>query len=145
MKNLLLQSILALTLSQVSVFGTLVKYDTAYDDSTQSLLSVACSDGVNGLLTKGYTTFGTLRAFPRIGGASAVAGWNSSTCGSCWALDYNSTIVKVLAVDHTDSVNSEDVFILSQAAMDELTGGNAVAFGRVEVASSRVNSSICGL
>lgn len=40
--------------------------------------SVACSDGANGLETKGYSTLGSLPNFPYVGGAPAVTGWNSA-------------------------------------------------------------------
>ena|SRR6266550_5656796 len=65
-----------------------VAYDTAYDDSTASLNTVACSDGPNGLETLGYTTLGSLPSFPNIGAAYAVAGWDSPACGTCWQLTY---------------------------------------------------------
>jgi hypothetical protein len=35
-----------------------VSYDMTYDVASTSLNEVACSDGANGLESKGYTTFG---------------------------------------------------------------------------------------
>lgn len=55
-----------------------VSYDTGYDDASRSLSSVSCSDGTNGLLTKGYTNQGSLPDFPYIGGADVVASWNDA-------------------------------------------------------------------
>lgn len=55
-----------------------VSYDTGYDDADRSLASVSCSDGTNGLLTKGYSTQGSLPDFPYIGGADIIAGWNDA-------------------------------------------------------------------
>ena len=62
--------------------ATRVSWDFFYDQGTVSLMSVACSDGSNGLLTKGYNTFQDLRTFPNIGGSSVVASYNSPNCGS---------------------------------------------------------------
>jgi hypothetical protein len=81
------------TLAGISVFSvvngyTSATYDNTYDNPYGSLNGVACSNGENGLLTKGFTTFGSLPSFPYIGGAQAVTGWNSPQCGSCWALTY---------------------------------------------------------
>ncbi len=51
-----------------------VSYDETYDNASGSLTSVACSDGTNGLITKGFSSFGSLPQFPNVGGAAAVAG-----------------------------------------------------------------------
>lgn len=120
-------------------------YDTTYDAAQGSLSTVACSDGPNGLLTRGFTTFGSLPSFPHIGAAVAVEGWNSLNCGTCWSLTYtNSTggtkSINVLAVDHAGAG-----FNIALAAMNELTNGQGVALGRVNVASSQVAASVCGL
>jgi hypothetical protein len=117
-----------------------VSYDTGYDDGSRSLASVACSDGSNGLLTKGYSTQSSLPSFPRIGGASVIAGWNSASCGTCWSLTFNGNTINVLAVDHADQG-----FNIAQAAMDQLTGGQAVALGRVDASYAQVDASVCGL
>jgi hypothetical protein len=122
-----------------------VTYDTTYDNKGGSLTTVACSDGSNGLITRGYTTFGSLPKFPHIGGAYAVTGWNSASCGTCWALTYTNaqgtkTTVNVLAIDVAKSG-----FNIALSAMNELTNGNAVQFGTVNVTSTNVASSVCGL
>jgi hypothetical protein len=53
-------TILAVVLTATSAFAATqqVSYDPVYDNKTQSLDTVECSDGSHGLLTKGYTTFG---------------------------------------------------------------------------------------
>ena len=117
-----------------------VSYDQTYDNSGQSLSTVACSDGPNGLLTKGFTTFGSLPQFPNIGGAAAVAGWNSAQCGSCWQLTYNGKSINVLAIDHADSG-----FNLALGAMNTLTNGNAQFLGRINAQAQQVDASACGL
>ncbi|KAJ3878896.1 Cerato-platanin [Lentinula edodes] len=134
----------------VAAFTTLVaadtlQYDTAYDDASASLSTVACSDGSNGLLTRGFPTFGSLPSFPNIGAFGAVEGWNSANCGTCWQVTYSSngvsTTVNVLAVDHA----GDGLINVSEEAMNTLTNGNAVAFGAVTVTSVQVDSSACGL
>ncbi|KAI0093817.1 Cerato-platanin [Irpex rosettiformis] len=117
-----------------------VSWDNTYDDAGASLSSVACSDGSNGLMMKGFSTFGSLPNFPRIGGAPAVGGWDSAACGTCWQLTYNGKSINVLAVDV-----GRDGFNLSQEAMDELTNGQAVQLGRVDASVNQVDASACGL
>ncbi|KAG6871360.1 hypothetical protein C0992_011155, partial [Termitomyces sp. T32_za158] len=84
-----LTSILAsIVLLPAFTLGVTVSYDPTYDDAAASLTTVACSDGSNGLIPRGFTTFGSLPHFAHIGGAAAVEGWNSANCGSCWNLTY---------------------------------------------------------
>jgi len=75
-------STIALFAAPFTISATRVSWDSVYDDGTQSLATVACSDGPNGLLTKGYGAFKDLPTFPNITGSSAVASWNSPSCGS---------------------------------------------------------------
>ena len=134
-----LVSSLILAVMPSVVLATQISYDTAYDVSSSSLDTVSCSNGANGLETKGYTTFGSLPTFPYIGGAQAIAGWNSPNCGSyfsiqdsvynyadwistimavgtCWEITYQNTTITVLAMDHAG-----DGFNLSLDAMNNLT------------------------
>lgn len=69
MKLLSLLVSAAIAASAVAESDTL-RYDTTYDNAGQSLSTVTCSDGTNGLLTKGFTTFGSLPTFPNIGAFS---------------------------------------------------------------------------
>jgi len=137
--------ITALALLPSLALGVTLSYDNTYDKSTGSLSTVACSDGENGLLTAGFTTFGSLPGFPHIGGAAAVEGYNSLNCGTCWKLTYTNTkgvskSINVIAIDHTLAG-----FNIAQKAMDELTGNQAVHLGRVDVAAVQVAASVCGL
>ena len=133
---------LILTLAAICTSATAVtvSYDNTYDQSSGSLTTVACSDGENGMLHLGYTTFGSLPNFPNIGGAAAIAGWNSDQCGTCWQLTYKGKSINVLAIDHTDSG-----FNIAQEAMDTLTGGQAVFLGRIDATAKQVDKSKCGL
>lgn len=117
-----------------------VRYDTTYDNPQASLSTVACSDGANGLLTKGYTTFGSLPSYPNITSAQAIAGWDSPACGSCWQITYGSVSVNVIAIDH-----AADGFVFSLEAMNTLTGGNAVQFGIVDAQATQIDPQNCGL
>ncbi|KAJ3731667.1 cerato-platanin-like protein [Lentinula guzmanii] len=132
-------------LTAASTMADQLRFDTTYDNANQSLSTVACSNGMNGLLTKNFTTFGSLPTFPNIGGASAVTGFDSPNCGSCWNVTFtntttgNATTLSILAIDVASG------FVVSQEAMDTLTDGNAVALGVVNVDSVQVNASVCGL
>lgn len=75
-------SIIALLTAPFAISATRVSWDSVYDQGTQSLSTVECSDGSNGLLTKGFNVFKDLPTFPNIGGSSEVASWNSPNCGS---------------------------------------------------------------
>ena len=117
-----------------------LSYDTTYDNADLSLSQFACSNGANGLETKGYTTLRSLPTFPNVGGVYAIGGWNSSSCGTCYAVTYNGVTVNILGVDR-----STTGFTVSKEAMDTLTGGNAVEFGRIDVSFVDVAGSACGL
>ncbi|KAI0798629.1 Cerato-platanin [Irpex lacteus] len=121
-------------------FSPTVTYDNIYDHYSLPLGNVACSDGSNGLLTKGYTVLGSLPHFPLIGGAPAVSGWNSPACGTCWSLTYNGKTIYVLAID-----TGGEGFNLSEEAMNMLTNGQAEALGKVTVDASQVGTEMCGL
>ncbi|EEC00029.1 hypothetical protein MPER_00128, partial [Moniliophthora perniciosa FA553] len=84
--------IVALALLTTSAVAVQLQYDTAYDHADQSLSSVACSNGENGLLTKGYTTFGSVKgttASTYVGAAEAITGWNSAACGNCYQIKWS--------------------------------------------------------
>ncbi|THH31431.1 hypothetical protein EUX98_g2747 [Antrodiella citrinella] len=117
-----------------------VSFDQTYDDASNSLDIVSCSDGQNGLITKGFTTFGSLPSFPNIGGAAAVAGFNSPNCGTCWELEFEGNTINVLAIDHTLTG-----FNIALAAMNTLTNGNAQFLGRINATATQVAGSACGL
>ncbi|KAI9647130.1 hypothetical protein NHQ30_005132 [Ciborinia camelliae] len=133
-------TLLTLLTMASSALSISVSYDTGYDDSTRSLASVSCSDGSHGLLTAGYTTQGSLKNFPNIGGASTIAGWNDANCGTCYSLTYNGNSIYLLAIDHA-AVG----FNIAEAAMNTLTGGQAVALGRIDAGYALVDKSFCGL
>ncbi|EMC98789.1 hypothetical protein BAUCODRAFT_380412 [Baudoinia panamericana UAMH 10762] len=121
--------------------ATSISYDPTYDQATNSLNEVSCSDGPNGLETKyGWQTFGDIPNFPYITGSDTIPGWNSNQCGQCFSVTYNGNTIYVLGIDHTDAGLN-----MAQAAMDSLTGGQAVALGRVDADVSAVDVSNCGL
>ncbi|KAJ5907371.1 Cerato-platanin-domain-containing protein [Penicillium taxi] len=101
-----------------------VSYDQKYDVSGTSLSTVACSDGSNGLLTAGYSTFGSLPKFPLIGGAPTIAGWNSENCGACYELAYQTdkidNTIYILAIDSASAG-----FNIGLEALNKLTNNQA--------------------
>lgn len=135
------QTLEAETAAAVSVS---VSYDQKYDVKQSSLTTVACSDGVNGLMSKGYTTFGSLPKFPLIGGAPTIPGWNSPNCGKCYQLHY-----KAGSVDRTINVLAIDAaaggFNIGLEAMNRLTNGQAVNLGRVTATYTQVADKVCGM
>ena len=132
-------AVLAFALPTFAQTETL-SYDQTYDDASLSLSVVACSNGVNGLMSKGYTTLGSLPTFPNLGGVYTVTSWDSPACGTCYEVTYGSTTIAVLAVDV-----ALEGFNLSEEAMNTLTGGLAVELGRVNVTATEVDASVCGL
>ncbi|KAF8262680.1 Cerato-platanin [Lactarius quietus] len=124
----------------------IVRYNTIYDDPSTSLNDVACSNGDNGLESKGpgsgFQTFGDLPTFPGIGGVFAVKGWNSPECGSCWRLKYSGT-GKHIHVTAIDTIS--DGFDISLKAMNILTNGKAVQLDSIDVAAHQVPESFCGM
>ncbi|KAF8259561.1 Cerato-platanin [Lactarius quietus] len=113
-----------------------------YDNGQQSLNNVACSNGANGLVTKGFTDFASLPTFPNVGGVFAVGAWNSPDCGSCWEVTYPGTGVTIY-VTAIDTVYSG--FDVSQASMNTLTNGEANQFSSINVEATQVPASYCGL
>ena len=95
----ILAALSATVLASPSAMTVKVTYDETYDSPNGSLNDVACSDGENGLVTRGFTTFSSLPVFPFVGGAQFVSGWNSAECGSCWTLTYEGASINVVAVD----------------------------------------------
>lgn len=140
MKLTVLTALTALSLSLPLALAVQVTYDPVYDNANQSLATVECSTGTNGLITRNFTTFDSLPTFPFIGGAQAVEGFNSAQCGSCWNITFNGTSITFTAVDHADSG-----FNIAQSAMDNLTHGQAVQLGVVQATATPLNASACGL
>ncbi|KLJ10597.1 hypothetical protein EMPG_14047 [Blastomyces silverae] len=134
-----LLSLSKLTLSQQVMT---VAYDEVYDNANMDLLTTACSDGSNGLVTKGFSVAGDLPIFPRVGAAFSVESWNSPNCGKCYKLTFGETGVEipVIAIDHAGSG-----FTLAKAAMDELTRGRAAELGRVDMTVTEAAPEDCGM
>ena len=115
-----------------------VRFNTFYDNPGTSLNNVACSNGKNGLVTKGFTTFGSLPSFPSVGGVFAVKGWNSTECGSCWKLTYGSESIYVTAID-----TISDGFDISLKAMNILTNNQAQKLNSIDAQATQVATSFC--
>lgn len=115
-----------------------VRYDRTYDNSSLPLSSVACSDGSNGLEGKGYKTLGQLPDFPYVGAAPTISGWNSPNCGACYNITYNDAHVYLMGVD-----SATTGFVVSQVALDWLTGNQAVSLGQISASYAAVDASNC--
>ncbi|KMU74303.1 allergen Asp f 15 [Coccidioides immitis RMSCC 3703] len=117
-----------------------LSYDTHYDDPSLALSGVTCSDGDNGMITKGYNTAGEIPNYPHVGGAFTVETWNSPNCGKCYKVTYNAKTIFLTAIDHSNSG-----FNIAKKSMDVLTNGRAEELGRIKVTYEEVASSLCGL
>jgi len=120
-----------------------VTYDNFYDNAQTSLSQVACSNGANGLLTKGYSTLGSLPSFPNIGGIPNLT-WNSPLCGTCWELQYTTPAGQYESV-YVTAVDAAYTFNLSEEAFNELTSNTGIAAGKVVAAATQVAESYCGM
>lgn len=137
--SLLLSSAVAAAAAAAAAANTtLATFDTAYDDASLSLSSVTCSNGENGLTTKGYKTIGDLPT-ANVGGAPTIKGWNDANCGACYSLAYKNETVYVLAIDAAIGE-----FNVAQKVLDTLTQGHAQDFGSVEV-EYQLAEGKCGL
>ena len=116
-----------------------VRFNTIYDNPSASLNTVACSDGANGLITKGFSTFNSILAFPGVGGVFAVKNWNSTACGSCWQLTFQGNSIFVAAID-----TISDGFDISLKAMNSLTNGQAQQLGSIDAQVVQVDRKNCG-
>ncbi|KAI6115456.1 Cerato-platanin [Pisolithus croceorrhizus] len=130
----------SLSVPVLAQMTTSLAYDAIYGDANLPLSRLACSDGSNGLESKGYTTLSSFSNFPYLGGAPTVADWNDPSCGKCYAVTYGKNTIKVIALDV-----SKDGFTVSPQVMDTLTDGQANALGRVEVTAAEVPASECSL
>lgn len=117
-----------------------VSYDPKYDVGGTSLNEVTCSNGENGLVTKGFTTFNSLPTFPRIGGAPTIVNWNDPNCGKCYSLQYKDQAVKVIAIDAAPGG-----FNIGVQAMNLLTNNQAEQLGRVTATYTLLDDSECGM
>ncbi|KAG2047899.1 Cerato-platanin [Suillus hirtellus] len=120
-----------------------VTYDPVYTNPNLSLSNVACSNGANGLLTKGYTTFGSIPSFPNIGGVPGAT-WNSTLCGTCWSLQYTTpsgvqTTINITAIDASYTFN------ISPQVFNKLNNGTGLVPGKIAANVTQVAASNCGM
>ncbi|KAI9069530.1 Cerato-platanin [Trametes sanguinea] len=129
--------ILTVTALISSACATTVSYDETYDNPNGDIDAGACFER-NGLHP--LKTYGSLPIFPNIGGAAAIAGYNSPNCFTCWELTYQGESINILAIDH-----AEDGFNISLEALNTLTHGQGVTLGRVNATATQVDEAQCGL
>ncbi|KIK45585.1 hypothetical protein CY34DRAFT_507020 [Suillus luteus UH-Slu-Lm8-n1] len=120
-----------------------VTFDPVYNNPDGSLNSVSCSDGKNGLLAKGYTTFSSIPSFPNIGGVPGAT-WNSTLCGTCWSLQYTTpsgvqTTIFITAIDAAYTFN------ISPKAFNTLNNGTGFEIGKIAANVTQVAAINCGM
>ncbi|KAH8824643.1 eliciting plant response-like protein [Flagelloscypha sp. PMI_526] len=138
--------VLATLYDAFAVAADKASFDAVYDNKALSLTQVACSDGDYGLITRyHWKTIGDIPDL-YVGGASAISGWGSPQCGTCWNLTYVAPATTVasslsfFAIDHADIG-----FNLNKAGMDKLTSGRAEELGIIEVRVEKVALAACGI
>ncbi|KAK7038777.1 hypothetical protein VNI00_010663 [Paramarasmius palmivorus] len=135
---LLATSAAALNVPRWDTDGTYqLRYDSTYGNPSQSLSVVSCSNGDNGMITKGYNTVGDVPTY--VGAAQGVS-WDSPNCGTCWQISYGDKSINMVAVDYAASG-----FRVSPAAMDYLTNNQAFNLGVVDVQVKQVDKSVCNV
>jgi len=114
---------------------------TQYD----SLTTVACSDGANGLMTtRGYSDLSKM--WPYVGAFSyPTPAWNSPSCGGCWQLTNSAGhSIFVTVIDHCEVVNQYSKhFDLAPPAFDELCGADGKAAGNCIFTIQQASVSSC--
>ncbi|KAG2352082.1 Cerato-platanin [Suillus spraguei] len=138
-----LVSALALPAFAVPAVPATVTFDPVYANPNASLNTVSCSDGANGLLTKGYTTFSSIPSFPNVGGIPGAT-WNSPLCGTCWSLQYTTpggvqTTVNITAIDNAYTFN------VSPQTFNRLNNGTGLVAGTLAAQATQVPASNCGM
>lgn len=138
-----------------------LSYDPVYSTGSTSTLTLACSNGANGLYTQGYETLSEIPGFPNVVASPLIAGvsssrliilrerplsscvgWNSAECGACYKLYYSGTQKSLYAVGVDVGVGQ---FVGSVEVLDNLTNGRAIEVGRVPISYLKVEPSFCGL
>lgn len=110
------------------------------DPTIDSLYTLSLIDSLltHLIFPAGYTTLNSLPVYPYVGGFSAVTGWNSPECGSCWSVGYKDKTIYVMAIDTSGSG-----FNLSKEAMQKLTNGEGIEAGKVDVTYAAADASYC--
>ncbi|CAF1558914.1 unnamed protein product, partial [Didymodactylos carnosus] len=114
--------------------------------SDTPLTSVACSDGLNGLISKyGYNSVAPL--YPYVMAMSGVS-WNSPQCGTCWKItnEATGTSVNIAVIDGAGSVDGYGAhFDISPDAFNQLDSGSGagMAAGHMIVQYEQVDTSSC--
>ena len=118
-------------------------YDHVYDIPELPTSDLACSNGAAGLSsTFGFDRISDLPGYPLVGAIEKVEGWGSLSCSRCYRVTskQGGQTINIIAVDHADTG-----LVLSLAALDQLTGGQGKALGRIDVKYEEVGGSECGL
>lgn len=141
-------TLLATTLFALPAFAqppapTILNYDTLYDHPETSLSATACSAGAGTL--KGYNTFGSIPKYPHIAGSFFVEGFNSTSCGACYELQYNRADGTQVVLPFTVVNSASGGFISSAQAVKDLTGLDLNQFpGNALISILEVPSYDCG-
>ena len=115
-----------------------VTWDATYDNPNGNTLSVACSNGPNGLAEK-YPHFHNFPDFPYLGGAFDVK-WGSDQCGKCWKLTDKKSKRSIFFTAIDAAGNG---FNIGKKAFIALNGGT-IGAGTLEAEAIQVPRHHCG-
>jgi len=111
-------------------------YNDFYDNPTQTLNNVSCSN-----LNTQYPTLGYVPGFPFIGGAPNTA-YNSLNCGMCWKITNvgNGRSIYFTSIDDTVAT---DPYLLNLSLEAFNTLGGSIASGHLEATAEMVDNCLC--
>ncbi|KAF8511281.1 Cerato-platanin [Hysterangium stoloniferum] len=121
----------------LSVAAVRITYNPVYDNGTFPVNATSCA-GAKGVSK--FTTFDSIPSFARIAAANVVSGINKEYCGSCWAVLSEGNIIYVTVVDRASAG-----WTISEAALNDLTNGEAAEVGVIEGTVQEVRAKYCGL
>ena len=99
-------------------------------NSFDQLITVACSDGQNGLMSWGYNDLS--QVFPYVT-AWQGATWNSPYCGSCVKMTHKDKFVYLTVIDQCGDFDMvESHFDISKEAFYELFGDEGIQYGHMK-------------
>lgn len=108
---------------------------------TDSLTTVSCSDGANGIMSWGYRDLSMM--FPYVT-AWQPSSWNSPQCGSCAKIMWKGKYTYVTVIDQCGVINSAySHFDMSKEAFYGLFGDIGIAKGTMTANFSIVASKYC--
>ena len=107
--------------------------------ASESLTTVACSDGKYGIMNWGYKDLSPM--FPYVT-AWQNAGWNNPNCGSCIKMNYKGKAIFITVVDQCGGAGQSH-FDISKEAYYQLFGDEGIRQGHMNADFEVVQGHNC--